>query len=52
MLATADLAGVDLDLKWDDKAEIFSVAISDPRLKDADDLDLGMSSLISRGHTH
>jgi vacuolar protein sorting-associated protein 13A/C len=72
MLATADLAGVDLDLKWDDKGECdsdlsincccwqvltlhcspslypflypagkFSVAVSDPRLKDADDLDLG-----------
>jgi len=40
MLATADLAGVDLDLKWDDKAGKFSVAISDPRLKGADDLDL------------
>ncbi|KAL7530558.1 hypothetical protein ACHAWF_003433 [Thalassiosira exigua] len=40
MLATTDLAGVDLDLKWDDKAGKFSVAISDPRLRDADDLDL------------
>ncbi|KAL9187273.1 hypothetical protein ACHAXT_001376 [Thalassiosira profunda] len=40
MLATADLAGVDLDLKWDEKAGKFSVAVSDPRLKDADDLDL------------
>ena len=41
MLATADLAGVDLDLKWDEKAGKFSVTVSDPRLKDADDLDLG-----------
>mmetsp|Transcript_2476 Transcript_2476/g.5221 ORF Transcript_2476/g.5221 Transcript_2476/m.5221 type:complete len:359 (-) Transcript_2476:300-1376(-) len=40
MLATADLAGVDLELKWDDKAEKFSVGIADPRLMDADDLDL------------
>lgn len=39
MLATADLAGVDLDLRWDDKAGKFSVAVSDPRLKDADDLE-------------
>lgn len=45
MLATADLAGVDLDLKWDDEAGKFSVAVSDPRLKDADDLDSGMSLL-------
>jgi len=42
MLATADLAGVDLDLKWDDEAGKFSVSVSDPRLKGADDLDLGM----------
>jgi len=40
MLATADLAGVDLDLKWDEKAGKFSVAVSDPRLENADDLDL------------
>ena len=43
MLATAELAGVDLDLKWDDKAGKFAVAVSDPRLKEADDLDLGTS---------
>ena len=50
MLATADLAGVDLDLKWDDEAGKFSVAVSDPRLKDADDLDSGMSSLLFLSH--
>lgn len=43
MLATADLAGVDLDLRWDDKIGKFSVAVSDPRLQAEDDLDLGMS---------
>lgn len=43
LLATAELAGVDLDLKWDDKAGKFAVAVSDPRLKEADDLDLGTS---------
>lgn len=41
MMATADLAGVDLDLKWDDKAGKFAVSISDPTLKGADDLDAG-----------
>jgi vacuolar protein sorting-associated protein 13A/C len=41
ILATAELAGVDLDLKWDDKTGKFSVSVSDPRLKDGDDLDLG-----------
>jgi hypothetical protein len=41
MLATAELAGVDLDLKWDDTTGKFSVSVSDPRLKDGDDLDLG-----------
>mmetsp|Transcript_4276 Transcript_4276/g.8218 ORF Transcript_4276/g.8218 Transcript_4276/m.8218 type:complete len:3387 (-) Transcript_4276:172-10332(-) len=40
MLATADLAGVDLDLKWNNETGKFSVAISDPRLRNADDLDL------------
>merc|ERR1712194_203951 len=40
MLATADVAGVDLDLKWDDKTGKFKVAISDPTHKDGDDLDL------------
>ncbi|KAK1743056.1 vacuolar protein sorting-associated protein 13 [Skeletonema marinoi] len=39
MLATAELAGVDLDLRWDEEKGKFSVAISDPRLKDADDID-------------
>jgi hypothetical protein len=47
MLATADLAGVDLDLKWDEKAGKFSVAVSDPILKEVDDLDLGMFDSIS-----
>lgn len=41
ILATAELAGVDLDLKWDDKTGKFLVSVSDPRLKDGDDLDLG-----------
>lgn len=39
MLATAELAGVDLDLRWDEEKGKFSVAISDPRLNDADDID-------------
>jgi len=39
MLATAELAGVDLDLRWDEEKGKFSVAISDPRLKEADDID-------------
>lgn len=39
MLATAELAGVDLDLRWDEERGKFSVAISDPRLNDADDID-------------
>ena len=47
MLATADLAGVDLDLKWDEKAGKFSVAVSDPILKEVDDLDLGTFDSIS-----
>lgn len=46
ILATAELAGVDLDLKWDDKTGKFSVSVSDPRLKDGDDLDLGMFVLL------
>lgn len=41
MLATAELAGVDLDLKWNEETGKFSVAITDPRLKEADDLDSG-----------
>jgi vacuolar protein sorting-associated protein 13A/C len=41
MLATAELAGVDLDLKWNQETGKFSVAITDPRLKEADDLDSG-----------
>ena len=45
MLATAELAGVDLDLKWDDATGKFAVSVSDPRLKDGDDLDLGMSMI-------
>ena len=48
MLATADLAGVDLDLKWDEKNGKFSVSVSDPRLMAADDLDSGM--LLSGKH--
>jgi hypothetical protein len=38
MLATAELAGVDLDLTWNDEAGKFSVTISDPAF---DDLDSG-----------
>ena len=38
MLATAELAGVDLDLRWDEDKGKFSVAISDSRLND-DDVD-------------
>ena len=43
MLATAELAGVDIDLKWDDDIGKFSVAISDPKIKNVDDLDSGKS---------
>ena len=41
MSATAELAGVDLDLKWDDDAGKFSVTISDPRIDGADEIDSG-----------
>ena len=34
------------DLTWDEKTGKFKVAVSDPRLKDGDDLDLGASQLI------
>ena len=47
MLATAELAGVDLNLKWDEAAGKFSVAISDPRINNADDIDLGKMFLRS-----
>lgn len=47
MLATAELAGVDLALKWDDTTGSFSVLASDPRLKDGDDLDLGTIWFVS-----
>lgn len=40
MLATAELAGVDLDLTWNEETGKFSVSISDPTY---DDLDSGMS---------
>ncbi len=51
MLATAELAGVDLDLKWDDKAGKFAVAISDPKLRSEDDLDAGRSMHYLVAHT-
>jgi hypothetical protein len=38
MLATAELAGVDLDLSWNEETGKFSVSISDPV---SDDLDSG-----------
>jgi len=39
MTATAELAGVELDLKWDDENGKFKVAISDKRIDDGDDID-------------
>ena len=39
IMATAELAGVDLDLKWNEETGKFSVSISDPAY---DDLDSGM----------
>ncbi|KAL7469473.1 hypothetical protein ACHAXS_009736 [Conticribra weissflogii] len=39
LTATAELAGVDLDLKWDAENGKFKVAISDKRIDDGDDLD-------------
>ena len=50
MLATAELAGVDLDLKWDEAVGKFSVSVADPRLKDGDDLDLGTIFLYFMSH--
>eukprot|EP00956_Cyclotella_meneghiniana_P044687 scaffold330952_cov89-Cyclotella_meneghiniana.AAC.2 len=35
-MATAELAGVDLDLKWNEETGKFSVSISDPAYDDLD----------------
>jgi len=40
MLETANLAGVDLSLTWDESAGKFSVSISDPMGNSGDDVDL------------